>query len=304
VARETVFGVLDEARDAVAVAGQRLEDLVGVAREVGEHLVLLGEDPEDLVRRAQGRVRAADRLVEVRAAAGQAGAELVEDDRQALALGQARDVVDQVDVDRLGGALDRQQVLARAALALGDLAQRRRRLLALRARLRRRALDVLLADERLRADRALRVGAEVLERGLGDLEHDRSAVVVGHVELVDLADVDAGDADVLPGDEREGVVEDRADLVARGVGVVAGPGAEHRDHGGRREHERDDEDAPSWPGQHQPLVAVEAVVLEGGEPSAAAWVAAPGQRLLKPVCRPSSRSSGSCGVSRPPPRCR
>ena len=71
---------------------------------------------------------------------------------------------------------DRQQVLA-LALALVDLLQRRRRGGVDGARLGRRALDELLADQRLRADRAVRVGAEVLEAGVVDVEdHDRLVV--------------------------------------------------------------------------------------------------------------------------------
>ena len=63
--------------------------------------VLLGQDLEHLVGLAQRRVGAPDDLVEVRAAAREPGAELVEDQRQPLALGLAHRVADQVDVHRL-----------------------------------------------------------------------------------------------------------------------------------------------------------------------------------------------------------
>src|SRR3712207_8656973 len=53
-------------------------------RSLAQH----GEDPVDL---AQRRVRAPDRLVEVVAAGGEAGAELGQQDREALAVGAAQD---------------------------------------------------------------------------------------------------------------------------------------------------------------------------------------------------------------------
>ena len=52
---------------------------------------------------------------------------------------------------------------------LADLLQRRRQRRAFDARLGRQAVDVLLADQRLRADRAAGVGAEVLEAGVCDV---------------------------------------------------------------------------------------------------------------------------------------
>src|ERR1044071_1862630 len=65
-------------------------------------------------------------LTSPRPAPGAAAAEIVEDDREPLADGLAHDVVDQVEVDRLGRVLDRQQVLALARAVL-DLVQLRRR---------------------------------------------------------------------------------------------------------------------------------------------------------------------------------
>src|SRR4029078_8117191 len=99
------------------------------------------------------------------------------------------------------------------ALAAGYARQRRRRRGAVRARLRRRALDELLADQRLRADRALGVAAEVLEAGPVDAQDDGGLLVRGHIERVHLADLDPGDLDILARDDRERVLEDRAHLV-------------------------------------------------------------------------------------------
>ena len=97
----TVLAFCDEVRGARPVARERGHDLVRVAREVLEHAVLVAEDREDLVGLLQRRVGVADRLAQLRPAARDGGAELVEDDRQPLLLGQPHDVRDQVEVDRL-----------------------------------------------------------------------------------------------------------------------------------------------------------------------------------------------------------
>ena len=80
---------------------------------------------------------ALDDLGEVVAAGREAGAEVVEDEPEAVRIRLLHDVVDQVEVDRLAVALERQQVLALARLAVGDLLELRRRLGARRARLGR-----------------------------------------------------------------------------------------------------------------------------------------------------------------------
>ncbi len=90
-----------------------------------------------LVSRRPGR-GAPDGVVEVVRAPGQAGAELADDQAQAVAVGPAQDVVDEVEPDRRGGLADRH------APAVGQPARRRARL----------AVDEVLADERLRADLA------------------------------------------------------------------------------------------------------------------------------------------------------
>ena len=71
------------------------------SRRAGEHLVLAGEDLQDLVDLACS-AGFARRMTSWRSSPrpASAGAELVEDDRQPLAVRQAHDVVDQVDVDR------------------------------------------------------------------------------------------------------------------------------------------------------------------------------------------------------------
>ena len=129
-------------------------------------LFWLREDREHLVELAQRRVGPADHRAQVLAAAREARPELVQDDREALTVRAAHHAADQVLADRRDRVRRGQQVLARAGLAVRDLPQRRRRRIALGARLRRDALDQLLADHRLEPDLALGVAAEVLEAGV------------------------------------------------------------------------------------------------------------------------------------------
>ena len=64
-------------------------------------MVFLGEDPQHLVGLAQSRVGALDDRGEIVAPRGEAGAEVVDDQAEALGVGLAHDVVDQVEVDAL-----------------------------------------------------------------------------------------------------------------------------------------------------------------------------------------------------------
>ena len=114
VASPAMRGVAEEAGDRRAVAGQRLEDGVPVAGERGELGVLVGEDLEDAVGLAQGGVGAVDDLAELVAAGREAGSEVVEDEAEAVAVGDAVDVLEQVEVHRLAVVLQRQQALALA----------------------------------------------------------------------------------------------------------------------------------------------------------------------------------------------
>ena len=88
--RPTSF--LLSARSPIVVSASVISCLsVGFcARELGQHAVGL----------AQRRAGAADDVVDVLGAAGDAGAELVEDDPQPLAVRAPQDVVDEVDGDR------------------------------------------------------------------------------------------------------------------------------------------------------------------------------------------------------------
>ena len=106
---DVVLALVDEVGDLAAVAGQRRERGVGVAGEVRERAGSAGRGSSAPVELRQRRVGAADDLAELVAVAGQAGAELVDDEREALALGQPQVVADEVDADRARG------VRARAA---------------------------------------------------------------------------------------------------------------------------------------------------------------------------------------------
>ena len=94
---------------------------------VRKRLVLLAEDREHLVGLAQRGVGAIDDLGQVVAARGERGAERVEDQPEAVRVGLAHDVVDQVEVDRRAVRLQRQEVLALARLAVTDHLERGRR---------------------------------------------------------------------------------------------------------------------------------------------------------------------------------
>ena len=176
----------------------------------------------------QRRIGAADHFVQIAAATGEAGAELVEDDREALALGQSRDVAEQVDVDRAcvfctgsrywplpsrplaiffsGGAsgvpatrgcVGRQSTNFSPISACGRIVQ--------------------LASARKSLKPAFEMFSTTAAFACG----------VGVTEA-DGADLDAADLDVLAGDDVAGVVEDRA----HGVAAV---GAARR---GRQQHGR------------------------------------------------------------------
>ena len=129
-----------------------------VDRQLLQRRVLATRGSEHLVDLLQRRVGAPDDRVEVLAAAGDAGAELVEDQRQPLRGTGARMML--LIRSRSTDCcvfVDRQQVLALArAVRRSSRAAAAARAPA-GARLRRLALDELLADQRLRAHDAARV---------------------------------------------------------------------------------------------------------------------------------------------------
>ena len=128
---------------------------------------------------------------------GQRLGELVGVDLLGECRGQAREGVD--DVVRRGGALDRDLGLLLQLAGAGRLEGEEHR-----------------AEQRLDLDRGAGVGAELVA-GV-DLEGDLDVVAV-ELDVVDLADADAGDADLVAGLEATGLGE---------VGVVGVTAADDR----------------------------------------------------------------------------
>ena len=161
------------------------------------------------------------------------------------------------------------------------------------------ALDVALADQRLRTDRAEGVLAEVVVVGVVDAEDDRGLLVVGQIDRRDAADDDAADLDVHARDHERGAVEDRAHLVPAAVAAGAGREDDQREAG---EHDCGDGDqALHGPGgriagsqSSRPLTS-----RQGALPSAGACEAPPGQRATAVglVGTPGTRWAGVTGFN-------
>jgi hypothetical protein len=168
-----------------------------------------------------------------------------------------------------------------------------------------KAVDEVLADQRLRQHLAAHVLAQRAEAGLVDAEgDDRALALAVQADLGDLARAHAGDLQVAPVLQAEGVVED--DLVlALGRAAAAGAAAAHGGQAGdeaREEH--DDRDAPHWPGSTCPGSQLwSGVGFHGFDLSGATNSAAPGQRLRWPVAVVRSvtalRSGTGIGLTTP-----
>ena len=211
------------------------------------------------IRRSTSRRAGLARLhrgLDVGAAAGQAGAEFVEDQAEALRVGQFVDVVDQVGVDAGAVVLQRQQVLAGAGLAGGDPASAA----APRASRERGAAS---AGSRRTSRRSATAGGSGSWRRCGSPgSRGRSIFITitalpgldcglavfvavdfarqGDADRLDFADVGAGDADLLALDHEAAVVEDRPHDVA--VAAAAAAGDEQDDDDDRRRDERADDE--------------------------------------------------------------
>ena len=172
VASAATLALLMNPETACALAGERLHDPVAVAGELAELLVLAGQLGQHPVGLAERRVGAPDDRRQVLAPSGEPGPQVVEDQPEAIGVGLAHDVVDQVDVHCLAVVLQRQEVLAGSGLAIWNLVQRRRQRRARRPRQGGLAVDVFLPQKRLGTDQAGGVLAKVLEASLVDLHHD------------------------------------------------------------------------------------------------------------------------------------
>ena len=235
---------------AAALAGERRHDRVGVDGELLELVVLAREDLEDLVDLLERRVGAADRPRR---------------DPRRGRRGPTPSSLRMIEKRSRYGSrmmlLIRSRSTARLVFCTGsrrspspgpvlDLLELGRRLVARALGARRRALHEALADQRLRADLALRVAAEVLVALVVDPQDDRGLVVVGDLDVVDAADLHARDLHVLARDDEAGVVEDRADLV--GVVLPArdrAPARRGRRPAGRRRRRRRVSRAGAAPGR-------------------------------------------------------
>ena len=169
---------------------------------------------------AQRGVGLAQRRLQRGAVAGERRAELVEEDRELLPVGQAHDVLHQVEVDRAGGVRRREQVLplARARTGpwrgSGDFGA----LVGLGCVGSHSMKRSPMSDcGRIVQKRVL---AEVVVVRVVDLQDDRGLLVVGQVDRRDAADDDAADADVHARDHERGVVEDRADAGSRPLSLL------------------------------------------------------------------------------------
>ena len=149
----------------------------------------------------------------------------------------------------------------------------------------RRALDEALADQRLRADLAPRVAAEVLEAG-SSIRSVPRPVSSRDVDGGDRADPHAGDLHVLARDDEGGVVEDRAHAVAR-----CPPSRRSRRSAATVAARRATRDCDAASHGPRDLAtdrsrACRGRVDHGAAPSGGGWLAAPGQRRSWPLLEP------------------
>ena len=95
-----VAGLDDEPVDLLGVVGERGDHRVGVGGQLLEGVRVVGQQVEQVVGLGQRRDRAAQRRLQVARAARDRRAQLVDDQREALAVGQAHDVLNEVGGDR------------------------------------------------------------------------------------------------------------------------------------------------------------------------------------------------------------
>ena len=160
------FALGDEFGDVLADRGERFQRLVGVDRQFFEHRVLARQDLEHLVEFLQRRVGAADDRAEVAAAARRpAPSSLM------MIVKRSRSGSRVMSLSRSGstgleGVRDRQQYWPAPSWPEGIRFSGGGSGEPSTSRLGGDAVDVLLADQALRADRAAGVAAEVLEAGV------------------------------------------------------------------------------------------------------------------------------------------
>jgi hypothetical protein len=205
-------GFGDEAVDVDAVVGQRRDHAVGVPRQVLDRGRVVGEQVEQVVGFGERGNGPAQGGLEIPGARGGGSAELVDDQREPLAVGQPHHVLEQVGGDgrlRMG---DRDRGAGLQDRPAGS----------------RVAVDEVLADQRLGTGLAGCILVELAESGARDLDRDDGVErFLIEVDRLDRARGDTGNLEVGAGDESERVVE--LDLV--------GPGGRSRGRAGGQEHE-------------------------------------------------------------------
>ena len=223
-----VAGLDDEPVDLLGVVGERRDHRVRVRRQLLERVRVVGQQVEQVVGLGQRRDGPAQGRLQVARPARDGGAQLVDDQREALPVGQPHDVLNEVGGNRRLGVAD------------GDRRPRLQRLAVLAGL----AVDEVLADQRLRARLAEGVGLERAKPALRDLHRDERVAggvaaavdaVLGKLDRLDLSGADAGDLEIGAGDEAERVVE--LDLVRARRGVVVRRSA--GDHDERADGEQD-----------------------------------------------------------------
>ena len=217
----------DEVGDAVADPRERRERFVGVDREFCQHMVLAGEDREHLVEFLQRGVGAADHRVEVAPRPARPAPSslrmIVKRWRSGRRLmSPSRSTSTGLWVFFTGSRYSPAPSRPFGILCSGGGSG----VPSTRGWVGRQStyFSPISACGRIVA---AGVGAEVLEAGVFDVQHDRCLGLRRGRDRAHGSDFDAADLDVLAGDDVAGVVEDRADR----VGVVLPPAD------GREQHE-------------------------------------------------------------------
>ena len=182
-------GVVDEVDDVLAPVGELREDRVRVRVELGDRRVLAAEDVQDLLELLERRGAGADRGVQVLGVAVERGAELVDQQLEAVLERLAQGVLDEVVLDRGLVAGRRDRAARGAGRALPGWQSRKYS-----------AISDCGSEEQLAS--ALNSGK--LE---SDLERDERRLLRGDVEVGDGPGLDAGDPQLRALDEAEGVEE-------------------------------------------------------------------------------------------------
>ena len=210
-----VVGLDDEVLDLRGVVGQRGDHGVGVGGQVLERLRVVAQQVEQVVGLVDRRHRAAQRGLDVLRARRHRRAQLVDDDREPLALGQPHDVGEHVGRNRRERVRRRQRGAGLQRLSV----------------LPRLAVHEVLADQRLGPGLARRVRAECAEALGGHLHgHHRVEVLLVQGDRADLPGRDARHLERGVVDQAERVVE--LELVRRVARPAREPACD--------EHERDD----------------------------------------------------------------